>query len=62
MNAGGLAVAMASEWGVDRDTIINDGKLAAAVARLKTIDPEIEQKVVTGKGPTQKAVPREVHR
>ena len=56
VNAGGLAQSMAPEWGVDRATIVNDGKFAAAVEALKAVDPEIEAKVVTGKGPTRKAV------
>lgn len=47
---------LAKEYGVSDLTIQRAGKFAAAVETLKAIDPEIEQKVVTGKGPTRKAV------
>ena len=47
---------LAKEYGVSDMTIQRAGKFAAAVETLKAIDPEIEQKVVTGKGPTRKAV------
>lgn len=47
---------LASEYGVSHAAIEANGKFAAAVETLRTIDPEIEAKVVTGKGPTRKAV------
>lgn len=47
---------LAREYGVGASTIERAGKFAAAVETLKVVDPEIEQKVVTGKGPTRKAV------
>ena len=43
---------LGKEYGVNHKTIRNAGKFAAAVETLKDVDPEIEQKVVTGKGPT----------
>jgi hypothetical protein len=43
---------LAKEYGVAPLTIWRNGKFAAAVETLKAVDPEIEQKVVTGKGPT----------
>ena len=48
--------ALASDYGVSHGTIERAGKFAAAVDTLKAIDPEIEQKVVTGKGPTRRTV------
>lgn len=47
---------LATVYGVSTATIERNGRLAAAVETLKVVDPEIEQKVVTGKGPTRKAV------
>lgn len=47
---------LSKEYGVSDMTIERAGKFAAAVETLKAVDPEIEQKVVTGKGPTRKAV------
>ena len=44
---------LAEAYGVHPTTIIGHGKFAAAVETLKAIDPDIEQKVVTGKGPTR---------
>lgn len=43
---------LAAQYGVARSTVEANGKFAAAVEKLKAVDPEIEQKVVTGKGPT----------
>ncbi len=47
---------LAKDYGVSDLTIQRAGKFAAAVETLKTVDPDIESKVVTGKGPTRKAV------
>jgi hypothetical protein len=47
---------LAADYGVGSATIERAGRFAAAVETLKAVDPEIEQKVVTGKGPTRKAV------
>lgn len=47
---------LAKEYGVSHDMIERNGKFAAAVDTLRTVDPDIEAKVVTGKGPTRKAV------
>ncbi len=47
---------IAEKYGVSLPTVRRNGRLAAAVETLKAVDPEIEQKVVTGKGPTRKAV------
>ncbi|MCL4809870.1 MAG: hypothetical protein KJ062_19085 [Thermoanaerobaculia bacterium] len=47
---------LSKEYGVSDMTIERAGKFAAAVETLKAVDPESEQKVVTGKGPTRKAV------
>lgn len=48
--------ALASDYGVSHGTIERAGKFAAAVDTLRAVDPDIESKVVTGKGPTRKAV------
>lgn len=50
------AKALAADYGVSHMTIERAGKFAAAVETLKAVDPDIEAKVVTGKGPTRKAV------
>lgn len=47
---------LAKEYGVSDMTIQRAGKFAAAVETLRAVDPDIETKVVTGKGPTRKAV------
>ncbi len=49
----GTAELLARDFGVTPRQIRRDAKFAAAVETLKAIDPEIEQKVVTGKGPTR---------
>lgn len=47
---------LAKDYGVVAKTVWSNGKYAAAVDTLRAVDPDIEQKVVTGKGPTRKAV------
>ena len=47
---------LATVYGVSTATIERNGKLASAVETLKAVDPEIEQKVISGKGSTRKAV------
>ncbi len=47
---------LAAQYGVAPSTVEANGKFAAAVETLKAVDPDIEAKVVTGKGPTRKAV------
>lgn len=47
---------LAKDYGVSDLTIQRAGKFAAAVETLRAVDPDIEAKVVTGKGPTRKAV------
>lgn len=54
--SGSTSDRLAKDYGVSDMTIQRAGKFAAAVDTLRTIDPEIEQRVVTGKGPTRKAV------
>jgi len=49
---------LAKEYGVSDMTIQRAGKFAAAVETLRTVDPDIEAKVVTGKGPTRKGAGR----
>lgn len=53
---GSTSERLADVYGVDRITVQRAGKFAAAVETLKAVDPDIEAKVVTGKGPTRKAV------
>lgn len=47
---------LATDYGVSMPTIERAGKFAAAVEALRAVDPDIEAKVVTGKGPTRKTV------
>lgn len=47
---------LAADYGVSSTTIERAGRFAAAVDTLRVVDPEIEAKVVTGKGPTRAAV------
>ena len=49
----GQADRLAEMYGVGHDTITKAGKFAAAVETLRAVDPDIEAKVVTGKGPTE---------
>jgi ParB-like nuclease domain len=54
---GRTSEVLAAEHGVSRATMERDGQYADAVETLKEeIDPEIEQKVRSGKGPSKKAV------
>jgi hypothetical protein len=48
--------AIADRLGVAEVTVRRDGRLAGAVETLKTIDPEIERKVVTGKTSSRESV------
>jgi DNA modification methylase len=50
------AEALAAEHGVDEKTVRRAGKVAAAVDKLKTVDPTIEEKVSSGRGPVRAAV------
>src|SRR6516162_1887874 len=45
------AERLAVQHGVSRPTIERDGQFADAVATVKSVDPEIEAKVVRGNGP-----------
>lgn len=47
---------IAKEYGVAPITVRRAAQFAAAVDKLKAVDPDIEAKVITGKGPTRKAV------
>lgn len=50
------AERLAKQHGVSRPTIVRDGQFAAAVEKVKTVDPKIESKVVQGTAPTKGAV------
>lgn len=51
-----VASRLAGQHGVDPSTIKRDGRFAEAVAKTRAIVPDIEQKVVSGKGPPKAAV------
>lgn len=51
-----VASRLAGQHGVDPSTIKRDGRFADAVAKTRTLDPDIEHKVVSGKGPPKAAV------
>ncbi|KAB2949486.1 MAG: hypothetical protein F9K17_02730 [Phycisphaerae bacterium] len=51
-----VASRLAGKHGVDPSTIKRDGRFAEAVAKTRAIVPDIEQKVVSGKGPPKAAV------
>lgn len=51
-----VAARLAGQHGVDPSTIKRDGRFAEAVAKTRAIVPDIEQKVVSGKGPPKAAV------
>lgn len=54
---GKTAAQLAREHGVSRQTIERDGQLAEAVETLKSIVPDIEQRVMSRKGaPTKKTI------
>jgi hypothetical protein len=50
------AQKLAEEYGVGEATVKRAGKKAAAVEKLKAVDPEIEAKVASGKGPSAKVL------
>lgn len=50
------AEQLAQEHGVDEKTIRRDGEFAQAVDKARTLDPDLEHKVVSGKGPPKAAV------
>lgn len=50
------AERLAREHGVDEKTIRRDGQFAEAIEKTRSLDPEIEHKVVSGNGPTKAAV------
>lgn len=50
------AERLALEHGVDEKTIRRDGQFASAVDKLKSIDPEIERKVVSGAAPPKASI------
>ncbi len=51
-----VAERLASQHGVDPSTIKRDGRFAEAVEKTRSLDPDIEHKVVSGKGPPKAAV------
>lgn len=51
-----VASRLAGQHGVDPSTIKRDGRFADAVAKTRSLDPDIEHKVVSGKGPPKAAV------
>ncbi len=50
------AQRLAREYGVSEMTIRRDGQFAEAVEKAGTLDPELERKVISGKGPPKAAV------
>lgn len=50
------ASRLAQQHGVDPATIRRDGQFAKAVDRTRALDPDIDHKVVSGKGPAKAAV------
>ncbi len=53
---GKTAARLAREHGVSRQTIERDGQFAAAIEKTAAIQPNLERKVASGKGPTKAAV------
>lgn len=53
---GKTAARLAREHGVSRQTIERDGQFAAAIEKTAAIEPDLERKVASGKGPTKAAV------
>jgi len=49
-------VKLSKQYGTSPVTVRRNAQYAAAVETLRAVDPDIESKVVTGKGPTRKAV------
>jgi N6-adenosine-specific RNA methylase IME4 len=53
---GKTASRLAREHGVSRQTIERDGRFAEAVEKTRSLAPDLERKVVSGKGPPKAAV------
>jgi N6-adenosine-specific RNA methylase IME4 len=53
---GKTAARLAREHGVSRQTIERDGRFAKAIEKAAALDPDLERKVVSGKGPPKAAV------
>lgn len=53
---GSTAARLAEQFGISERTIKRDGAFADAVETVKTVDPEIEQKVMAGTVPSKAAV------
>lgn len=53
---GKTASRLAREHGVSRQTIERDGRFADAIEKAAALDPNLERKVVSGKGPPKAAV------
>ncbi len=56
MSVPNTAERLAREHGVDEKTIRRDGHFAEAVEKARSLDPDIEPRVVSGKGPAKAAV------
>lgn len=54
--SGATARRIAAEHGVGEGTVRRAGEFAAAVESLKPLVPDIEQRVISGRGPTRVAV------
>lgn len=52
------AESLAAEHGVNERTMRRDGQFVRAVEKLKSVDPDIERKVATGKGPAKERIVR----
>ncbi len=52
----GRAAVLGKEHAVSKNTIVQDGHFAAAVEALKPLVPDIEQRVISGKGPPRETV------
>ncbi len=53
---GKTAARLAREHGVSRQTIERDGRFAAAIEKTAAIEPDLERKVASGKGPAKAAI------
>lgn len=53
---GKTAARLAREHGVSRQTIERDGRFAAAIEKTAVIEPDLERKVASGKGPAKAAI------
>ena len=50
------AETLAKQHGVNESTIRRDGQFAEAVERAKTVEPDIEDRIVRGDAPPKKDV------